>query len=307
MASVNAQTVPVAHIVDIDVNGMGAGAMRNRLLEQVSTPFVVFLDADDTIHPQFVERTLNAMTPFNYVYTDWHEGNALKSTPENGWRDGFAHCITTMLHTDMALRVGGFDESLDGYEDTDFYLKLVTINYCGIRLPEPLFTYSSHGQRSKAIQDAGRADEFKQLMIQRYGEKIMSCCGNNEPPKVTGKQLPGDIKVQNMRTNTERVQGYATGRFYGRIRPQQVLWVNPQDAALQPQYWRKIIDIPKVTPSHDFTEPATQPLTGVDALTEFMIEQDMFARPAPDVLPVPDTVVAPDFARFNQLVQEAYQ
>jgi glycosyltransferase involved in cell wall biosynthesis len=68
---VQAQTVDCAIETLVDYGGRGAGWARNRLLERVSTPFVVFLDADDYIEPNFVERCLAVWQPGRYVYTDW--------------------------------------------------------------------------------------------------------------------------------------------------------------------------------------------------------------------------------------------
>src|SRR5688500_4262573 len=74
--SVRRQTVQANLVTIHDSEGLGAGWARNQGLAQVETNFVVFLDADDTINPYFVERTLRAWKPKRYVYTDWMVAHA---------------------------------------------------------------------------------------------------------------------------------------------------------------------------------------------------------------------------------------
>lgn len=57
LASVAAQTYgPAAVIVEPDLDGQGAAATRNRALERVVTPLVAFLDDDDELYPNHLER-----------------------------------------------------------------------------------------------------------------------------------------------------------------------------------------------------------------------------------------------------------
>ncbi|KKK94385.1 hypothetical protein LCGC14_2683370, partial [marine sediment metagenome] len=72
--SVRKQTAEVRHLHMIDSDGKGPAYIRNKLLEQVRTKFVVFLDADDYLEPTFVYECIKSSTPENYVFTDWYEG-----------------------------------------------------------------------------------------------------------------------------------------------------------------------------------------------------------------------------------------
>src|SRR5881392_563105 len=54
--SVERQSTPPADIsVHVDRNRAGAGAARNAALAKVTTPWVAFLDDDDTFHPNHLE------------------------------------------------------------------------------------------------------------------------------------------------------------------------------------------------------------------------------------------------------------
>jgi len=142
--SVRGQTVPSLHIMGLDEHRHGAGYVRNALLKKVETPYVVFLDADDTVHPRFVERALSVIADGEYVYTGWQESHrkVIPASPNAIWKDGTWHVITTLLPTDIVKRAGGFDPNLASLEDRDFYLRLIReYCICPVLLPEILFTY----------------------------------------------------------------------------------------------------------------------------------------------------------------------
>src|SRR5688572_12844268 len=81
IASVQAQTIPVDIVTVRDEHRLGPGWARNEGLRRVQTTFVVFLDADDWIEPEFVERCLAAWKPNRYVFTDWYDGEGVKRAP----------------------------------------------------------------------------------------------------------------------------------------------------------------------------------------------------------------------------------
>jgi len=57
MASVGAQTFrPISVLVEPDNRGDGAAITRNRALAKVTTPLVAFLDDDDELYPNHLER-----------------------------------------------------------------------------------------------------------------------------------------------------------------------------------------------------------------------------------------------------------
>ncbi len=57
LVSVEAQTYRAASvIVEPDLDGLGAALTRNRALERVKTPLVAFLDDDDELYPEHLQR-----------------------------------------------------------------------------------------------------------------------------------------------------------------------------------------------------------------------------------------------------------
>lgn len=186
----------------------GAGAARNVGLAWVRSPFVVFLDADDILHPRFLEETLKAYDG-RYVYTDWAtlndpvridgeiEPRTVEDYDQRAMLEGLRHAVTTLLPTEWARLVGGFDEGLPVFEDWDFYNKLAVSGYCGKRLARPLLIYRhQYGGRTRAAlkprqagQDAPAYTELGEqaadAISDRYTawhtgeEPIMGCCSGN--------------------------------------------------------------------------------------------------------------------------------
>src|SRR4029453_13599033 len=138
--------------VDDVTKPRGAGHARNTGLRYATAPFTVFLDADDVLHPRFLEETLKAYDG-KYVYTDWAtltEANRIDGEVETHTVEeydaqkmlaGLRHAVTALVPTDWLRAVGGFDEGLPCFEDWDLYCKLAISGYGGQRLSRPLLIY----------------------------------------------------------------------------------------------------------------------------------------------------------------------
>lgn len=305
--SVNAQSVACRHLYEVDYKREGPGVLRNRLLTQVTTKYVSFLDADDWIEPTFAEACLKAITPGRYVYTDWYEGDDHKRAPAKAWCGGTWHLVTSVVHTADARRVGGFDESLRGMEDTDFYLKFVTRMICGVRVAEPLVHYRANGGRSVGIKNSGEMSRIQEELSKRYGN-IMGCCGNQtiisrEP--VNEKQA-GDVQAMALwRGNRVQRSVADASRIYKRGSYPRIYWVNPRDLALDPQNWQEVVKrIEFVEP--EIIEPPKMEvgtLSGLSALAAQLVS-DGELKPAPPVVEKTDGKIDPD---FENVVNLAYR
>jgi hypothetical protein len=241
--SCKAQTEPVMVYYAVDHDKLGPGVIRNRLLEQVRTPYVTFLDADDWIHPQFAQLTCDAMQRGRYVYTDWMQDDIYKEAPEHPWCFGTWHPITAVVWTQDARNVSGFDENLEALEDTDFWLKITTRRICGIRINKPLFYYGKDGQRGIGAQKSGLASTLLETIMQRYGGK-MGCCGDKsiDTSQPVGERLEGDVLAMALWRGNRPVRGMATGRRYPRMSYPRVTWVAPADIQKRPHDWQEIVD-----------------------------------------------------------------
>jgi hypothetical protein len=246
-----AQTVKSAVVTAVDDESLGAGAMRNLLVATVKTPFIVFLDADDTVTPNFVEQTVFAYRSGKYVYTSWMDDEGLfheapAETREGVFAQGQFHTITTLMPTALFRLAGGFDETLAGLEDVDLYLKLQTLGVCGVRCAAPLMTYNrKSGKRASGIRASGERDQILKLLTQRYEGKIRMCCGHTgnavQPP--ANEPQVGDILVETLYAPAKQ-QGPVSQRMYPRPTGMfRKMYVDPRDQAARPDLWRVPLEV----------------------------------------------------------------
>lgn len=261
LASVQAQTVAAAIVVVRDTQRRGAGWARNEGLKQVTTPFVSFLDADDEVLPQFVERTRAAWQWGRYVYTDWLDEGVPYRAPKCPWINGSRNVITTLLRTDDARAVGGFDEALHGMEDTHFYLKLLSAGVCGVHVEKPLFRYSKDGQRSKVFYNTPAYHAAIQRFNAEFGSRPMAECGGcgGSPyamPEIAnlpvGDAQPGDVLAEALWAGNRAERGRITGRLYPRVSAGKRLYMAPQDIDAAPHLFARIVELPGKPQESDF-------------------------------------------------------
>lgn len=175
--------------------GKGIAASRTNGIESAKAPLLLFLDCDDMLLPTALENMIKeyvSVEGSRYIYTDWYGVNTenkveikkSKDYNQHTWRG--MHPISILIPREWAKAVNGFDPSLPGWEDWDFFLKLAINGYCGHRLAKPLLLYRT-GTGERREQSLDDADEILPILDERYGryykgpEKIdmTGCCGGN--------------------------------------------------------------------------------------------------------------------------------
>jgi hypothetical protein len=186
------------------------------------TPFVVWLDADDRLEVDFVERCLERYETGKYVYTSWYCDNQVQKPNlcvARGEESLYhSHLVTTLYPTSVFKALNGFNENLPGHEDVDFYLRSASVGVCGVHLDKPLVHYTNHGQRSELF--AQRQDK-KTIMDEVYlsnggQQTIMACCGGKGLPAVAnpGEAKPGDVQAEALWAGMRSEYSTITGRLY---------------------------------------------------------------------------------------------
>jgi hypothetical protein len=228
---------------------------RNQALN-ATTPFVCFLDADDTIAPTFIEECLRAYQTGHYVYTSWFCGEVLRKpnlcvTADKDYR---SHLITTLYPTAAFRALGGFDESLVGHEDVDFYLRSARAGVCGLHLDQPLLNYTDHGQRSNLFnQRADKKAIMDDVFLRTGGHRtIMACCGTGgtKAQMNPGQAQPGDVQAETLWAGMHSEVGLASGRVYvggnGTI-----INIDPRDIEQRPDLFRVVQDTRSLAPKRE--------------------------------------------------------
>ena len=161
LASVLGQKrLPDEIIVEMDDEGVGAPKTRNRGLRQASGDWIAFLDDDDELLPQHLERLEQYAneTGADLVYP-WFTvvgGTATDPFPQffgKEWDNDKPHqtTISFLVRREAALAVGGFpddftwaDDAWATGEDYQFVLRLREAGYKIVHLPERTWRWHWH-------------------------------------------------------------------------------------------------------------------------------------------------------------------
>lgn len=132
-------------------NNQGVAAARNHAARLAGGKYFLFLDSDDLILPDYIEKCLTVLEnnpDCKLVYPlaeyfDAQEG--LWNLPDYDGLEsllkGNRIPIISMHRAEDFVSLGGFDENLTTHEDWDLWIRLLSNGGTVIRIPEVLFRY----------------------------------------------------------------------------------------------------------------------------------------------------------------------
>lgn len=140
----------------IEQENKGLSAARNAGIKASAGGWIIALDADDKLHPQYVEKTIGV----NDIVSTRVE---TFGTHVRTWRSPLPHNHPT--HADLLIQnhincsalfkkdvwtlAGGYDENMrDGYEDYEFWLRATELGFNITIVNESLFFYRKHATPS---------------------------------------------------------------------------------------------------------------------------------------------------------------
>lgn len=140
----------------------GVAYSRNRGAALATGEYLVFLDADDVLTAEYVERCLAALLaappPVAYVYTNMQHFGLDHSIFEARPFDRELLLDANYIHVSSLVRKSAFDAAgrwnprwSVGYEDHELWVRMLAHGYTGKFLPEPLLRYRKRGQSRNAL------------------------------------------------------------------------------------------------------------------------------------------------------------
>ncbi len=153
----------------------GAGAARNAGIRASGGEYVVCLDADDRLHPRYLEKTRAVLEAdgggrLGFVTTWLRRFGAEDVAVRDGAYSPAALASACTVHSASLFRrrawekVGGYRESLPGWEDWNLWLNIAGAGYRWEVVPEELFYYRKHGKTRSARAFEKRPELFEQVL-----------------------------------------------------------------------------------------------------------------------------------------------
>ena len=152
----------------------GVVSARNNGIQEASGEYILPLDADDMIVPEFIRRAaavLDANPDIGIVYSDYQyigDRNTVAHAPV--W-DSLRLLYENLLINSSFFRkkdwerVGGYKKEMEqGYEDWEFWISLSEIGVTGYRIPEPFVYYRIHGDSRNTAANQNFSDIYLQIM-----------------------------------------------------------------------------------------------------------------------------------------------
>lgn len=162
----------------IEQPNKGLGAARNAGIKKASGGWIITLDADDKLHPQFIEKTIGksdivstGLETFGTQKRRW-----ISQTPNPTHKDflqrNHINCCS-LFKKDVWTMAGGYDENMrDGYEDWDFWIRATQAGFNVQVINEFLFFYRKHSV-SLFAHAKNNHDKIVSYMRGKYPEFLL--------------------------------------------------------------------------------------------------------------------------------------
>lgn len=221
----------------------GPGAARNQGAEQARAPFLLFVDADDWLYPEAIERMMDRWREKEgIVYTDY-VGKVLGLEPEKlapdlqsriyyqddqeaviGYQSQNFDCelaqrqpetdrqpyhwclVTSLVPKAWHDEIGGFDETMESWEDVDYHWRMARAGKCYVRVPEELVVYRFYtgGRRAAGLQSYRTLIEYLRKKYEEVPLGSCNCGGGNGRARQSTKKVFQGVSVGASRSSPRR-------------------------------------------------------------------------------------------------------
>ena len=174
------------HFLSSGGTGRGASNTRNVALEQLDTPYVAILDADDRLKPQKLEHAVRVLADHAIVTTaldvmtdDFRHLRLVGDGPDRvltpGQHKWVSLSMDSMIVWDRRRADGRYDATMSNMTDLEFLLQLYRTVPSSFHFGTPLHDYikrsssMSNGKNVAAAMIASKTEILRRLEAGHYG------------------------------------------------------------------------------------------------------------------------------------------
>jgi glycosyltransferase involved in cell wall biosynthesis len=169
----------------------GEAVARNKMIKLAQGEFITFVDSDDLLIHDAVERMMNVMEaeggevivygPYQRIDRDGNIYGRYKRKQYSGYitkylfQNIFVYSCGSLFPRKVLETTGGFDTSLPVCSDYDFWLRL-SLEYRFVALAKPTFKRRRHAGNISALSTENRILELKVLerfYYEKGGDKVV--------------------------------------------------------------------------------------------------------------------------------------
>jgi glycosyltransferase involved in cell wall biosynthesis len=159
------KTFAAEKVIIVSQPNRGVSAARNYGASLAMGDYLLFLDGDDKIDETYLSKAVVALKnnpSLDYIYCDLKEfgqGNAVRILDHLYLNKQILYNLchpSGVVSKELWNKAGGFDiEFVKGWEDWDFWLRVIRLNVSSYKIEEPLFYYRirSNSRDKIAVQN----------------------------------------------------------------------------------------------------------------------------------------------------------
>ena len=162
----------------------GLSSARNYGIHRANGKYIIPLDSDDLIAPTFIEKGINFFhsnpeyTLFCCLAQFFGARDGVLEARYTGYKElliSNSIVCTSMFKKDDCIKIGGYDENNRiGFEDWEFYIRLLYKDQKVYQIPEPLFLYRiRQGTMTASCNQKENKDFIYQYIYRRHLDKYL--------------------------------------------------------------------------------------------------------------------------------------
>lgn len=172
------------NITVVNQENQGPSSARNNGIRNSNGEFILPLDSDDMIFPDYIQSCVNILKTnkkISPVYCDtYHIGQiqGIEKRPE--WslerlKQGPFIVNCSMFHKECFDICDGYDISLFGWEDYDLWIRMALKGYVGKRIPKPLFIYFHHEKDGtvSSVANQNQQELYKKIINKNFINEVI--------------------------------------------------------------------------------------------------------------------------------------